>query len=98
AAEGTADDWFAMVEAKRVFMTAFAWPFLAQSLIGLGRERDLLVAIERIRVKTPWIESARLIATDRFDDAAKLLVGIGVSEAFVGLVELGAGHGARSAT
>lgn len=86
-----------MLEAKRVFMTAFAWPFLAQSLRGPHREQDLLAAIARIRVTTPWIESARLIATDRLDDAAKLLDGIGVSDAFVGL-DLGAEHGAHSAT
>ncbi len=98
AAEGTADEWFAMVEAERIFLTGFAWPFLAQSLRSLHREQDLLAAIARIRVTTPWVESARLIATDRFDDAAKLLVSIGVSDAFVALVGLSAEHGAHRTT
>jgi hypothetical protein len=84
AASRLTDAWMGLVRQRRGFYTSFAWPLAGRAIRILGREAELLSATDRLRIRTPWLESARSAAEGDDATAARIVQTLGAD----GIVEL----------
>jgi class 3 adenylate cyclase/DNA-binding SARP family transcriptional activator len=70
-----ADRWIDFPRSARA-ATSYGWPLIAVVFMALGRAHELADAVDRVAIRTPWIDAADHILQGRSAEAATVLTQI----------------------